>query len=95
LKGFVKEFDRVRLLLGHDNRPVFAEEIHRGERNLRGALKVRAANPRDHLQGLCREVGGPPRGAEEGRPIASAWRMSRDWRAPAEQTLSRFVGFRA
>jgi hypothetical protein len=53
-KGFVKEFDRVRLLLGHNNRPAVAEEIHRGERNiLQGPVKMRALNPRYHRKGLC------------------------------------------
>jgi hypothetical protein len=72
LKGLVKEFDRVRLLLGHNNRlSVFAEEVHPAEPNiLPGPVKMRAADPRyhPHPQGLCHMGGDPPvRALREGR----------------------------
>jgi hypothetical protein len=61
LKGFVKEFDRVRLLLGHNNRVAeFAEETHRAKS---GPVKVRAAKPRYHPYGpLARGMAALPSG---------------------------------
>ena len=53
-KALVKEFNRVCLLLGHDNRPpTIAAEILRAERSTSPKpVKARDANPRSHRE--CR-----------------------------------------